>query len=253
MSIFNKIVVVIILIFIVCLSVVGIFNAFTQSFNWSDIANKYLNTARPINMFILIPAFLIAIVFCIFILVLEFYRKNSKTALVASVKEGRAMISLESAANQIKESISKISGTADAVVKIIPKSKGVILNVKAKICADCNVPEKMQEIIKVASAFTFNKLGIKVYKTNLIIVNLSNIQYEPSDTGTQKTEVQNSLPVILEKKINNTEQNHNGDSNDDIKAENIIDEIKTENNINDSKTDNVNDDIKLKSNSGTEN
>ncbi len=244
MNIFNKIVVVIILIFIVCLSVVGIFNAFTQIFRWSDMAFKFLNTARPINMFILISVFLIVIVFCLFMLVLEFYRKNSKTALVASVKEGRAMITLESAANQIKESISKISGTADTVVRIMPKSNGVILNIRAKICADCNVPEKMQEIIKGASAFTVNKLGIKVYKTNLIIVNLSNIQYEPSDAGADKTVVQNSLPVILEKEINNKAQTQNSDSTDDIKTENSIDDIKTEYSI---------DDIKAASNPGTEN
>jgi len=115
------------------------------------------------------------------------------------------MITLESAANQIKESISKINGTADIFVRVLPKSNGVILNIRAKICSDCNVPEKMQEIIKGASSFTANKLGIKVYKTNLTIINLSNIQYEPPGINVQKNEIQKPVaPIVPEKIINDT-------------------------------------------------
>ena len=201
MNIFNKIIVVIILIFIVCLSVVGIFNSFVKVFKWSDIVTQFFHSEKTLNPFISALVLLLVIVFCIFLFILEFYRKKPKAAIVAAIKDGTAMITLESAANQIKESISKISGTADISVRITPKSNGVILNIRAKICSDCNVPEKMQEIIRGASTFTFNKLGIKVYKTNLTIVNLSNIQYEPSDINIQKPETQKPLPVILEKEI----------------------------------------------------
>ena len=205
MNIFNKIIIVLVLIFIVCLSVVGIFNSFVKVFKWSDIAIKLLNSEKTLNPYISALVLLLVIVFCIFLFVLEFYRKKSKAAIVAAVKEGTAMITLESVANQIKESISKISGTADISVKVLPKSKGVILNLKAKICSDCNVPDKMQEIIKGASNFTVNKLGIKVYKTNLTIVNLSNIQYEPSDINIQKNEIQKPpVPVAFEKETNYT-------------------------------------------------
>jgi hypothetical protein len=202
MNVFNKIVVVLILIFIICLSVVGIFNSFVKVFKWSDIAIKFLNSDKTVNPFISALVLLLVIVFCIFLFVLEFYRKKPNAAIVAAVKDGTAMITLESAANQIKESISKISGTADILVRLLPKSKGVILNLRAKICSDCNVPEKMQEIIRGASSFTVNKLGIKVYKTNLIIVNLSNIQYEPSGINIQKNEIQKPLPAALGKEIN---------------------------------------------------
>ena len=199
MNIFNKIIIVIILIFIVCMSVVGIFNSFFKVFKWSDIAAKLIHSEKTINPFISALVLLVILVFCIFLFILEFYRKKPKAAIVAAVKDGTAMITLESAANQIKESISKISGTADILVRIMPKSNGVILNIRAKICSDCNVPEKMQEIIRGASTFTFNKLGIKVYKTNLTIFNLSNIQYEPDGINIQKPEVQKPLPVIQEK------------------------------------------------------
>ena len=202
MNIFNKIIVIIMLIFIVCISVVGIFNSFVRIFKWSDIIIKFLNSNTIINRYLSALVLLLVIVFCIFLFILEFYRKKPNAAIVTAVKDGTAMITLDSAANQIKESISKIDGTADIAVRILPKAKGVILNLKAKICSDCNVPEKMQEIIKGAASFTVNKLGIKVYKTNLTIVNLSNIQYEPPGLNIQKNEIKKPLPAVLEKKIN---------------------------------------------------
>ncbi len=205
MNVFNKIVVVLVLIFIICLSVVGIFNSFVKVFKWSDIAVKVLNSEKTLNPYISTIILLLVIVFCIFLFILEFYRKRAKVATVAAVKDGTAMITLESAANQIKESISKINGTADIIVRVLPKSNGVILNIRAKICSDCNVPEKMQEIIKGASSFTANKLGIKVYKTNLTIINLSNIQYEPPGINVQKNEIQKPVaPIVPEKIINDT-------------------------------------------------
>jgi hypothetical protein len=214
MNIFNKIIVVILLIFIVCMSVVGIFNSFVHIFKWSDIMSRFLNAEKTLNPYISALILLLVMVFCIFLFILEFYRKKPKSAIVAAVKDGTAMITLESAANQIKESISKISGTADISVRIMPKSNGVILNIKAKICSDCNVPEKMQEIIRGASTFTFNKLGIKVYKTNLTIVNLTNIQYDPPDVNIQKTVVQKPLPVVLEKETENKTELQNYSSAD---------------------------------------
>ena len=218
MNIFNKIIIVLVLIFIVCLSVIGIFNYFVKVFKWSDIAIKLLNSEKTLNPYISALVLLLVIVFCIFLFVLEFYRKKSKAAIVAAVKEGTAMITLESVANQVKESISKISGTADISVKVLPKSKGVILNLKAKICSDCNVPDKMQEIIKGASNFTVNKLGIKVYKTNLTIVNLSNIQYEPSDINIQKNEIQKPpVPAAFEKETNYTVEPPNDSYFADVK------------------------------------
>ncbi|MHB1253326.1 MAG: Asp23/Gls24 family envelope stress response protein [Candidatus Humimicrobiaceae bacterium] len=202
MNLFNKIVVVLMLIFIICISVVGIFNSFVKVFKWSDITIKLLNSEKTLNPYISALVLLLVIVFCIFLFILEFYRKKAKAAIVSAVKDGTAMITLESAANQIKESISKISGTADIFVRVLPKSNGVILNLKAKICSDCNVPEKMQEIIRGASNFTVNKLGIKVYKTNLTIFNLSNIQYEPSGVNVQKNEIQKPISSVSEKDIN---------------------------------------------------
>lgn len=238
MNVFNKIIIVLILIAIVCVSVVGIFNSFVKVFKWSDLAFKVLNPDKSLinNPYISALILLFVIVFCIFLFILEFYRKKSKTAVIAAVREGTAMITLESAANQIRESISKISGVADIVVKVLPKSNGIILNIYAKICSDCNVPEKMQEIIKGATNFAVKKLGIKVFKTNLTIVNLSNIQYEPVSANVQKSENQKIAPAVFEKEKNNLSDSGNNyfQSTDDINrnSDNNTDDSNNNTNIN---------------------
>lgn len=238
MNVFNKIIIVLILIAIVCVSVVGIFNSFVKVFKWSDLAFKVLNPDKSLinNPYISALILLLVIVFCIFLFILEFYRKKSKTAVIAAVREGTAMITLESAANQIRESISKISGVADIVVKVLPKSNGIILNIYAKICSDCNVPEKMQEIIKGATNFAVKKLGIKVFKTNLTIVNLSNIQYEPVSANVQKSENQKIAPAVFEKEKNNLSDSGNNyfQSTDDINrnSDNNTDDSNNNTNIN---------------------
>lgn len=238
MNVFNKIIIVLILIAIVCVSVVGIFNSFVKVFKWSDLAFKVLNPDKSLinNPYISALILLLVIVFCIFLFILEFYRKKSKTAVIAAVREGTAMITLESAANQIRESISKISGAADIVVKVLPKSNGIILNIYAKICSDCNVPEKMQEIIKGATNFAVKKLGIKVFKTNLTIVNLSNIQYEPVSANVQKSENQKVAPAAFEKEKNNLSDSGNNyfQSTDDINrnSDNNTDDSNNNTNIN---------------------
>jgi hypothetical protein len=241
MNVFNKIIIVLILIAIVCISVVGIFNSFVKVFKWSDLVIKLLNPDKTINPYISALVLLLVIIFCIFLFILEFYRRKSKTAIVSAVREGTAMITLESAANQIKESISKISGAADITVKVLPKSNGVILNIYAKICSDCNVPDKMQEIIKGAADFTVKKLGIKVFKTNLTIINLSNIQYEPASVNIEKSAVKKAEPEVAEKQninLNNSSNYSRGKSENKEDINNSTDKNDTDN-----KNNNLNSDI----------
>jgi len=207
MNIFNKIIIVLILLILICASIIGIFNSFTGWFKWSDMAAKVFNPNTNYPIIISAPILLLVIILCIFLLILEFYRRKIKTALVASIKEGVAVITLDSVARQVKESLSKIAGVSDMNVKIEAKSKGVIINIYSKICADCNVPLKMQEILKNASDFTLKKLGIKVYRTNLTITNLSNIEFTPEKQEKSK-EVNNEPEIqILSPVYDNNQKN----------------------------------------------
>jgi len=71
MNIFNKIIVVILLIFFIGISVFGILNVFVKWINWSDIALMVFNTDTIFgNQYITALIFLFVIIFCLFLLVL---------------------------------------------------------------------------------------------------------------------------------------------------------------------------------------
>ena len=178
MNIFNKVVVIILLLFTACLSLLAIVNEFIGYFKWSDIALTVFNPDMGINPFISSLILLFIFALSLFLLLMEFYRRRSRIATVYKVKNGNAMISLDSVAQQIKCSGQTLEGVDNIKVKITPKSRGAIIDMAVDLSQNINIPEKMQQVIDTAQDITQNKLGIKVLKTNLTIANLVQGQAE---------------------------------------------------------------------------
>ena len=172
MNIFNKVIVVLILICIICVSLISIVNVFVEYFKWSDLALKVFNPENDVPPFIAALALLMVFAISIFIILLEFYRRGTRVAIISSSKAGNAMVTLETVAMQIKNAVIKIDGLEEIKVKIVPKATGIIINMNAKLNEDLEIPEKMQEIINKATSIVSDKLGIKVIKTNLTITGL---------------------------------------------------------------------------------
>jgi hypothetical protein len=172
MNIFNKIILVIILLFFIFVSFVSIANEFIGFFKWSEIANKVFNPTGNINPYVSTLALLMVIIVCVFLLLLEFYRRKVKIAKVYNVESGKAMITLATISQQIKGAVIKIEGLKSVKVAIISKASGIIINMMAELGQSVNIPEKMTEIINTAKDVAVNKLYIKVLDTNLTIVSL---------------------------------------------------------------------------------
>ncbi len=172
MNIFNKIIVVIILLFFVFISFLSIINEFIGFFSWTDIANKVFNSRININPYVSTLALLMVIVICVFLLLLEFYRRRAKIAKIYNVESGKAMITLSTISQQIKDAVMKVKGLQNIKINIISKQSGIIINMMVELSQNLSIPEKMTEIINVARDVSLNKLNIKVIDTNLIITNL---------------------------------------------------------------------------------
>ncbi len=172
MNIFNKIIVVIILLFFIFISFLSIINEFIGFFSWSGIANKVFNAKININPYISTLALLMVIVICVFLLLLEFYRRKTKIAKIYNVESGKAMITLSTISQQIKDSVMKVKGLQNVKINIISRQSGIIINMMVELSQNLNIPEKMTEIINVARDVSLNKLNIKVIDTNLTITNL---------------------------------------------------------------------------------
>ncbi|MCD4668894.1 MAG: alkaline shock response membrane anchor protein AmaP [Actinomycetia bacterium] len=173
MNIFNKVIVVLVLICLALFCLLSIANEFANFLKWSDTVSRLLNPDYNINPYIATLALLFIFIICIFLLILEFYPKRTRAASISSSKSGYAMITIGTIAAQIKASLSKLEGLENTKVEIVPKSGGIIVNILASLNEDQNIPDKMQEIVREAAGIASEKLGIKVTKTNLTIVGIT--------------------------------------------------------------------------------
>lgn len=172
MNIFNKIIVVLILLFLICFSIVATVNVWGEFFKWSDQALRILNPEHTVNKLVSTLALLAVLVLCLFLISMEFYKRRTKVANISSSKTGNAMVTLETISGQIKNEAMKVRGLEEIRVKILPRTTGIIINMNARLKENVDIPKKMQEIIDAASGIVSEKLGVKVMKTNLTITGL---------------------------------------------------------------------------------
>ncbi len=195
MNIFNKIVVVLILLFLVCLSIVSIINIFAEYFKWSNLALRVLNPEYSINKFIAALILLAIFAISVFLILMEFYKKRARVANISSSKTGNVMMTQETITDQIKNELLKVDSLEEIKVKIFPKAEGIIININTILNENVNIPEKMQEIIEAVSGIVSNKLGIKVIKTNLTITGLvpGEEEKEVDERKVESKEIKNEL------------------------------------------------------------
>ena len=172
MNIFNKVMIVLILLFSIVVSFISMFNEFLGFFKWYGLASKVFNPAGDINRWISTLALLMVVVICVLLLMLEFHKSKSRIVKVYNVQSGTAMITIDAIAQQVKESVLTVAGLKNLKVDILQKSGGVVIEMAVELGQNINIPEKMSEIIKAARDISIIKLNIKVIDTKLTILNL---------------------------------------------------------------------------------
>ena len=166
MNIFNRIIMVILMLCLIVFSIVAIVNVFAGLFEWSTVADRIINYTTNLNPYIL-AAFLFLVLFiALIILIFEFYRRKIKLANISTDQSGKTMVTLKTAAKQIRESLNNIEDMIDPKVKVIPRHDGIIINTFSKLAIGVNVTDKTKEIRDAASNFASNNLGFKVLQSN---------------------------------------------------------------------------------------
>lgn len=169
MNIFNKIIIIILLLVLVISSIVIVVNIYATLFDWADIFGRIMYYIENTNIHLMAIIFVAIIIVSIALLILEFYRRKLRTANVASVSDGKAMITTRSASQQIQEDIADLKDVDNLKIRVLPKSNGAIINIDARLHKGINVSEKMQEVISRANKSARENLGIKIIKTNFIV------------------------------------------------------------------------------------
>ena len=188
MRIFNKIIMVILLIILALFCLAAIVNAFAGFISWTDAARGIFEPVDGANPYIVTLALLFIFIICILLLVLEFYRRRVRAASISSSKTGFAMITLDTIADQIRSAVNRLEGIESVKVKVVPKSGGIIINMLAKLNDEQDIPAKMQEAVKQAAEVSSEKLGIKVLKNNLTVVGIT--PRKPVGAGKGKPEIE---------------------------------------------------------------
>ena len=169
MNIFNRIIMIILLLVSAISSIVIVVNIYANLFDWADIFGRVLYYNENTSIHLMAVIFVAIILASIALLILEFYRRKLRTASVASVSDGKAMITTRGASRQIEEDIADIRNIDNLRVRIVPKSNGAIINILARLYKGINVSEKMQEVISRANKSARGNLGIKIIKTNFTV------------------------------------------------------------------------------------
>jgi uncharacterized membrane protein len=169
MNIFNKIIIIILLLVLVISSIVIVVNIYATLFDWADIFGRIMYYIENTNIHLMAIIFVAIIIVSIALLILEFYRRKLRTANVASVSDGKAMITTRSASQQIQEDLADLKDVDNLKIRVLPKSNGAIINIDARLYKGINVSEKMQEVISRANKSARENLGIKIIKTNFIV------------------------------------------------------------------------------------
>ena len=169
MNILNRIVTIILLIFIVVFSIVAVVNKFTDLFIWTDISNRTIGSIAALNPYLVAGVFVVLIAICIFLLFLEFYRRKLKVVKLSEDDTGSEMVTLKALNKRIEKSLSKVENMSNLRVKVMPKKEGLIINMYAKIARGINVEKKIAQIREKASEFVTENVGFKVLKTNLTV------------------------------------------------------------------------------------
>ncbi len=74
MTVFNKVVTIIVLLKIIAFSVVAVLNKFMNFFVWKDLADTVIRFVTSLNIYILGSAFGVAFVVSLILLIMEFRR-----------------------------------------------------------------------------------------------------------------------------------------------------------------------------------
>ena len=90
MNIFNRIVVMLLFVFVIVFSIVAIVNKFADLFIWNDISNRTISSIASINHYITALILSLIVIISIFLIALEFYRRKISSANISDDKSGKS-------------------------------------------------------------------------------------------------------------------------------------------------------------------
>jgi len=172
MNIFNRILIVILILFLLILSVVAMLNTFLPLIDIGDMLNGFADYYNSMNRWVLLFFWLIFLFVCFALLILEFIRKKPKAVKLVNVKEGKATMTLSSIGKQIHNDVINVSNIQSVRVKVLPRRSGIVTNLDLGVEHGLDLTEKTREVVEIVKS-SANRLGVKLYDTNVNFIPVS--------------------------------------------------------------------------------
>lgn len=161
MNIFNRVVMVILLLLALVVSVVFTIvplRLLGLVGNTADVLARSVEMARP--LFVLIGVGLI--LFWVLLLVLELWRPPQRTIRVEKVSGGRAEMTVDAIAQRVVYRVDQLADVVNVKPRIRARRDGVDIDLDLETTPDIDVPTKTEEVCAVVKDVIEERMGLKL-------------------------------------------------------------------------------------------
>jgi hypothetical protein len=183
MNIFNRIITVILLLFLAAISIIGIINLYVGFFTWDEIPSLVLGTEIEINIYIATAIFAGILIISITLLVFELHKRRQRKATINYGNMWKSTITTDSISKQINSELLKLDEIRDVKSKTIAKKNKVIADVYAKVIEGQDLSQLTEMIRDVIYNFLTQKLALNVSRIEFTITGFvpEKVKAEPSE------------------------------------------------------------------------
>jgi len=176
MNVFNRIVVVILLI--AGLILLPLFFLFPQQF-LSNLAGaissfeQYLEGfSPPIRFGSGIALAILSFVLCLLLLILEFRPSKPGVVRVTKADKGEILLELDSIARRIQQAVAQVPNVVEVKPSVKRSGAGIAIEANIVTTPEVNVPEKSREIMEIVKNLIEEEIGVKLTRIQLKLKHL---------------------------------------------------------------------------------
>ena len=165
MNIFNRIVLVLLLVVLILVSATAIVlpqQTFTALQNVVDNLASY--TSQFAGWALMTGVLLVVIALCILLLWLEFRRKASRTVRVEKISGGEARVAIESVVQRVQYNLDQLPQIVSVKPRVSAKGRKMDILLDVETTHDVNIPAKTEELSQLTRAVIQEQMGLKLGK-----------------------------------------------------------------------------------------
>ncbi|MGQ9516362.1 MAG: alkaline shock response membrane anchor protein AmaP, partial [Anaerolineae bacterium] len=167
MNVFNRIVMVILLLAIIALVVVTL----RWPFATISVIRGFLDwTEAHINVYtwpLMLAGGILIGLLCLLLIILELRRPRRKMVPIRKVSGGRAFLLTESVARRLGWHIGRLSDVSRVTPMVWARGRGVDVRIDLETAPQVNVPMKTEEVLAVVREQVEDKMGLKLRRVRV--------------------------------------------------------------------------------------